>query len=92
MAKLLKTVESGDRAKSLEQLRDFLAARLEMAEDDRVIAPLAKQLAEVMRELEQIKPAQVTVVDDLQRQREKRRKAALSKRPASCQQRGSGSD
>ena len=51
MAGLIEAAESGDRRATLEALRDYLAAIVVIAEP-RSVAPLARQLAEVVRELD----------------------------------------
>ncbi len=55
---LVSAVASGDRRASLEALRDHLAAAL-VDVDARYKAPLAKQLADTMRELDGIRDVKV---------------------------------
>ena len=65
MAELVETVRSGDRRESLEALRDRLASVLVGAEPSNVAA-LAKQLREVMAELDGLDDgAEVDVLDEL---------------------------
>ena len=54
MADLAKAASSGDRRKTLECLRDELAATIEACESGRDIAALSKRLMEVMDELDQL--------------------------------------
>lgn len=73
---LADVVAAGDRSESLRALRDFLARSLSSVEPDKA-APLAKQLADVLRELDglpQVKEA--NPVDDLASRRASRRSAA----------------
>lgn len=66
----------GDRRKALQALREHLARALDSA-DERYIAPLAKQLADVMRELDALPTGkEVSPVDDLAKRRVQRRKKA----------------
>jgi hypothetical protein len=72
---LAKVVAAGDRRASLEALRDFLAARLEAVDPDKT-APLAKQLADVLRELSTLAVPKGSKVDDLAAKRAARRSGA----------------
>jgi hypothetical protein len=64
------------RREGLVALRDVLAASVGLADPDRR-APLAKQLSEVMRELDSLPNAEVVSrVDELKAKRAKRRPAA----------------
>ncbi len=74
-----ESVTSGDLRKGLEALRDFLAERLENAEP-KSVAPIAKQLADVMKELDSLPGEEASQVDDLAERRAARR-AAVPKRP-----------
>jgi len=86
---LTGVVATGDRVKSLEALRDVLAARLLASEDDRVVAPIAKQLSDVMRELEALTPPKVTdQVDEQRRKREERRAKVSNRATGSDERRG----
>ena len=59
------TVASGDRRASLQAVRDHLAAAL-VEVDPRYKAPIAKQLADTMRELDGLADAKVvTPLDEL---------------------------
>jgi hypothetical protein len=73
---LSEVVAAGDRRASLEAVRDRVAAAL-VGVDDRYVAPLAKQLADVLRELESLPvPREVSKVDDLASRRASRRSGA----------------
>jgi len=73
-------------------LRDVLATSVGLADPDRR-APLAKQLAEVMRELDSLPNTEAgNPVDDLKAKRAKRRAASTDKpRPVSGDKRGTRS-
>lgn len=72
---LADVVKDGDRRASLISLRDLLAAQLVTAERDH--ASLARQLAAVLREIDELHtPAEESTVDDLARRRENRRAKA----------------
>jgi hypothetical protein len=69
-------VARGDRRESLRAIRDRLADELQHAEG-RDVAPIAKQLTEVIREIDALpNAAEVSEVADLAKRRESRRKAA----------------
>lgn len=73
MARLASAAASGDRPQALRELRDLLASHLENA-PPAYVSGLSKQLSEVMRELDAIKPAEkLSTVDALEVQRAKRR-------------------
>lgn len=73
---LPEVVSTGDRRASLEALRDHLAASL-VAVDVRYKAPLAKQLADVMREIDGLRDAKVvSPLDELRTKRAGRASAA----------------
>lgn len=93
VADLHDAVTSGQRIRSLEALRDYLSARLQATVDERSVAPIAKMLADVMRELADIKPAEeASPIDDLASKRATRRKKAqASKRAGGANKRGRGS-
>ena len=66
---LAAVVATGDHRASLEALRDRIAAELGMVEG-RDVAPLAKQLADVMRELSNMPAAKgASSLDDLRARR-----------------------
>lgn len=66
---------TGDRRSSLEALRDFLARQLETAERD--VPALARQLREVMAELDALpNPMEKSPVDELTKKRAARRSKA----------------
>lgn len=71
---LSQVVADGDRRASLVALRDHLARALETAEGHGTAA-LAKQLADVLRELDQIEPAKESRLDDLRARRAARESA-----------------
>ena len=75
MDSLIQTVASGDRWASLTALRDLLASQLEDA-SPRDVAPLSRQLRDVMAELDSRPAQEVSPVDDLQARRSARREAA----------------
>ena len=52
MANLITAARSGDRRKTLEALRDKLAASIQDCESGRDVAALSKRLMEVMGELD----------------------------------------
>ena len=52
MADLVSAAASGDRRKTLEALRDKLAASVADCESGRDVAALSKRLMEVMKELD----------------------------------------
>lgn len=71
-AGLSDTVAAGDHRASLEALRDHLASALEMADVDKK-APLAKQLADVLRDLSTMPAAKGrSSLDDLAARRRDR--------------------
>lgn len=78
---LIEIVATGDRRGSLEAIRNLLAARLPYA-PPREVAPMARQLVDVIRELDELPDGEVaSVVDDLAAARAARRAAVA--RPAS---------
>lgn len=70
-----EAASTGNRLITLQALRDALARALDDV-DPRYAAPLAKQLADVMRELEDVTPAKESPVDELARARTARRAGA----------------
>jgi hypothetical protein len=68
-------VSSGDRRRALVALRDQLVSAIEETEGFHV-APLAKQLADVLAQLDSMKVPEVSTRDDLARRRTARRAAA----------------
>jgi hypothetical protein len=70
-----EVVAEGDRRAALVALRDHLAQRLLVAEKD--AAPLARQLADVLRQIDEIPaPEMESTLDDLAGRRAARRSAA----------------
>lgn len=70
------TVAAGERRKSLEALRDHLAVTIDLAAPENVAA-LAKQLREVLRELDELPvPEETNPADALARRRAARRRTA----------------
>jgi hypothetical protein len=84
---LIEAVQTGDRRQSLEALRDRLATELERVAEDGFcleckrgsssVAPLAKQLSDVLARLDEM-PAEVkgTPLDELARRRADREPGA----------------
>jgi hypothetical protein len=68
-------VASGDRRRALVALRDRLVAAIEETEGFHV-APLAKQLADVLAQLDQLRVPEVSARDELARRRAERRAGA----------------
>ncbi|MEV0227990.1 hypothetical protein [Nonomuraea sp. NPDC050786] len=75
MSDLLQAVMSGDRRAALEAIRDRLAAELDSAEK-RDAAVVAKELRQVLAELEALPGGEVDTLDDLAARRTKRRSKA----------------
>lgn len=94
MSDLLPVVQSGDRRAALEAIRDRLAAEIDAGEaSPRDVAALSKQLAEIVREIDNLPAAKgASPVDDLASRRAARRaEAAAPKRAAAGDKRRSGS-
>ena len=72
---LPEVVANGDLRKSLEAIRDRLATELEAA-PSRDCAPLAKQLAQVLHDLDGLPGEEKSDLDDLQAKRAARRASA----------------
>lgn len=72
---LLAAAQGGDRREVLMVLRDVLAARIEKAPAT-AVAPMAKQLAEVLRQLDESGGAEGDAVDEFTARREARIAAA----------------
>ncbi len=77
MPDLVEAAASGDRRRTLEQLRDYLARSL-MDVEPKNAAPLAKQLADVVRELNEMPATEANELDELARQRAARVAGAAS--------------
>jgi hypothetical protein len=75
---LEQVTASGDRRKSLEALRDYLAAELQAGPSTSVaVAPIAKELRAVLEELDSLPTGrEESKVDDLAAARAKRRASA----------------
>jgi predicted DNA-binding helix-hairpin-helix protein len=72
---LLPVVADGDYRRSLEALRDRLAAGIDRATDRQLIhlAPIARQLADVLRAIEELPDeAKADAVDDIAARRARR--------------------
>lgn len=79
VATLDEAAASGDRRQALEALRDYLAATLADTDDVKAVAPIAKQLADVLREIDGLSDSKEgSVVDDLAARRAARRADAAS--------------
>ena len=67
MANLMDAARSGDRRKTLEALRDKLAASIQDCESGRDVAALSKRLMEVMGELDALpQPSAEDELEELQ--------------------------
>jgi len=75
---LIGTVSTGSRADALRSVRDLLARNLVVADTPREVAVVARELRELLRELDSLGGAEVDDVDDIAAQRAKRRAAAAS--------------
>ena len=74
---LAEVVATGDRRKSLEAIRDTLAERFVTTRSAVALAPIAKQLTEVIREIDSIPgEREDSASDDLAKRRRARRSAA----------------
>lgn len=72
---MVDVVAEGDRRTALVALRDHLASRLLVAERD--VAPLARQLTEVLRQIDELPaPETESKLDDLAGRRAARRSKA----------------
>lgn len=67
MANLMEAARSGDRRRTLEALRDKLAASIQDCESGRDVAALSKRLMEVMGELDALpQPSAEDELEELQ--------------------------
>ena len=67
MANLMDAARSGDRRRTLEALRDKLAASIQDCESGRDVAALSKRLMEVMGELDALpQPSAEDELEELQ--------------------------
>lgn len=84
MARLRTVVGKGDRARSLDQVRDLLAETLESAEPQ-YVARLAAELRDTLREIDDLNPPKnEDSVDDLAARRASRHQSTpVSKRSGS---------
>lgn len=97
---LAETVANGDLRSSLEAIRDHLATELEDGASCKACggvlssptAQLAKQLAAVISQIDQLPTKESSAVDDLAAARASRRRASPPKSSAKGRQRGTGSD
>lgn len=71
MDSLQQIVEKGDRKDSLVALRDLLASSVVVA-DPQYVAALARQLRDVLAELESLIPPEKSAADDLKAKRDSR--------------------
>ncbi len=71
MPDLVEAAASGDRRRTLEELRDYLARWL-MDVEPKNAAPLAKQLADVVRELSEMPATEANPLDALAARRSDR--------------------
>lgn len=97
---LAETVKGGDLRASLEAIRDHLATELETGASCKKCggvlssptAPLAKQLAEVVRQIDRLPTKEASAVDDLAAKRAARRKTRAPVASPDGGQRRTGSD
>ena len=68
-------IKAGEYREQLVELRDLLAEAVSKAEP-REVAPLARQLSQVLGLLDQLKVPEVSRVDEIARKRQARRSAA----------------
>jgi hypothetical protein len=79
---LSSVVSEGDRRRSLEAMRDALAIAMSQAEP-REMAPLANQLRQVLRELDEMPAGErLSKRDELAQRRQDRRSKAAAEPPA----------
>jgi hypothetical protein len=79
---LSSVVGEGDRRRSLEAMRDALAIAMSQAEP-REMAPLANQLRQVLRELDEMPAGErLSKRDELAQRRQDRRSKAAAEPPA----------
>jgi hypothetical protein len=67
---------SGDYPATLAALRDRLAREIDRADQPRDVAVLSARLADVLAQLQAVKPAEKSVKDELAKKRTQRRAAA----------------
>ena len=70
-SRLATAAKSGDRLKTLTELRDLLAERIDKAKYDKDIAPLARRLTQVLSEIDEIEKANMSKVTSLSQMRDK---------------------
>jgi hypothetical protein len=68
--------ESGDTLAALKALRDKLAREIDNCGSKRDLAPLSRQLATVLAQIEAWRPPRASVRDEIAAKRTKRRAAA----------------
>ena len=90
---ILETAQSGDRRKTLEAMRDKLAADMDAA-PPAVVAQIAARLSDVLKELDSLGSEKVSLVDELANRRKDRLSAAgVSDTPSRSKgERRTGSD
>jgi hypothetical protein len=76
LSPLVHSVSAGDRPKALRDLADVLAEQIMDPYGKQPLAPLAKELANVLREIDQLPVAKGSKVDDLGDRRAARRAKA----------------
>lgn len=70
-SRLTSAAKSGDRLKTLIELRDLLAERIDNSRYDKDIAPLARRLVQVLDEIDEIQKANNSKVTSLSQMRDK---------------------
>jgi hypothetical protein len=71
---LSETASTGDRRRTLEELRDVLAQAIDAGPPARDLSPLSRQFAAVLKELGELAPARKDdAVDEVTARRSKRR-------------------
>jgi hypothetical protein len=73
--------ESGDTLAALKALRDKLAREIDSCGSKRDLAPLSRQLATVLADIEAFRPPRTSKRDELAAKRARRRAAAFAADP-----------
>ncbi len=72
-------VTNGNRRESLQSMREFLTFKLKTCNRADAIAPIARQLTEIIKQIDELpNENEKSVTDELNRAREARRKAATN--------------